>query len=107
MEARTRPNRHDRFRIAPFGSGTIFIPAIHRRRSAHHERRPAFSPRTPFIPGRGKGRPRGHPFRFCDLTLYYWSSLVTSCCMLLACARAEMPVWLRISYFDMLEAADA
>lgn len=37
----------------------------------------------------------------------YWSSLVTSRCMLLAWARAEMPVWLRISYFDMLEAADA
>ena len=33
----------------------------------------------------------------------YCSSLVTSCCTLLACARAEMPVWLRISYFDMLE----
>jgi len=37
----------------------------------------------------------------------YWSSLVTSCCTLLACARAEMPVWLRISYLDMLEVADA
>ena len=37
----------------------------------------------------------------------YCSSLVTSCCTLLACARAEMPVWLRISYFDMLEDADA
>jgi hypothetical protein len=37
----------------------------------------------------------------------YWSSLVTSCCTLLACARAEMPVWLRISYFDMSELACA
>jgi hypothetical protein len=37
----------------------------------------------------------------------YCSSLVTSCCTLLACAKAEMPVWLRISYFDMLEDADA
>jgi len=37
----------------------------------------------------------------------YCSSLVTSCCMLLAWARAEIPVWLRISYFDMLEVAAA
>lgn len=37
----------------------------------------------------------------------YWSSLVTSCCTLLAWANAEMPVWLRISYFDMAEVADA
>ena len=37
----------------------------------------------------------------------YCKSLVISCCTLLACAKAEMPVWLRISYFDMLEVADA
>ena len=37
----------------------------------------------------------------------YCSSLVTSCCMLLACASALMPVWLRISYFDMFEVAEA
>ena len=37
----------------------------------------------------------------------YWSSLVTSCCMELAWARAEMPVWLRIWYLDMLEVAEA
>jgi hypothetical protein len=37
----------------------------------------------------------------------YWRSLVTSCCMLLAWARAEMPVWLRISYLDILLVAEA
>src|SRR5580658_2578227 len=37
----------------------------------------------------------------------YCKSLVTSCCTLLACANAAMPVWLRISYFDMFEVADA
>ncbi len=37
----------------------------------------------------------------------YCNSLVTSCCTLLACARAEMPVWLRISYLDMAVEADA
>ena len=37
----------------------------------------------------------------------YCSSLVTSCCMLLACARAEIPVCDRISYFDMFEVAEA
>ena len=37
----------------------------------------------------------------------YCNSLVTSCCMLLACAKAEMPVCERISYFDMLEVAEA
>jgi len=35
----------------------------------------------------------------------YCSSLVTSCCMLLAWASAEMPVWLRIWYFEMSDAA--
>ena len=39
--------------------------------------------------------------------VFYCSSLVTSCSMLLAWAKAEMPVWLRISYFDMLEVAEA
>lgn len=37
----------------------------------------------------------------------YCKSLVTSCCTLLACASAEMPVWLRISYFDIFDVADA
>ena len=37
----------------------------------------------------------------------YCNSLVTSCCKLLACASAEIPVWLRISYFDIFEVADA
>jgi hypothetical protein len=37
----------------------------------------------------------------------YCSSLVTSCCTLLAWARAEMPVWLRISNFDRFEVAEA
>ena len=41
----------------------------------------------------------------CRGLLHYCSSLVTSCCTLLAWARAEMPVWLRISYLDMLEVA--
>src|ERR1035437_5526648 len=37
---------------------------------------------------------------------YYCKSLVTSCCTLLAWAKAAMPVWLRISYLDMLAVAD-
>jgi len=37
----------------------------------------------------------------------YCSSLMTSCCTLLAWASAEMPVWLRISYLDMADEADA
>jgi hypothetical protein len=37
----------------------------------------------------------------------YSSSLVTSCCTLLAWAKAAMPVWLRISNFGMLEVAAA
>jgi hypothetical protein len=37
----------------------------------------------------------------------YCSSLVTSCWMLLACASAAMPVWLRISNFDRFEVAEA
>ena len=37
----------------------------------------------------------------------YCRSLVTSCCTWLACASAAMPVWLRISYFDMFEVAEA
>src|SRR5208282_3778764 len=40
-------------------------------------------------------------------TPVYCNSLSTSCCCELACARAAMPVWLRISYFDMLELACA
>src|ERR1700748_2732923 len=35
----------------------------------------------------------------------YCSNLVTSCSVLLAWARALMPVWLRISYFERLEVA--
>jgi hypothetical protein len=37
----------------------------------------------------------------------YCNSLVTSCWMLLAWARAEMPVWLRISYLDSSVVAEA
>jgi len=37
----------------------------------------------------------------------YCNSFSTSCWTLLAWAKAEMPVWLRISYFDMLELACA
>jgi hypothetical protein len=37
----------------------------------------------------------------------YCSSLSTSCCTLLAWASAAMPVWLRISNFDMFEVAEA
>ncbi len=37
----------------------------------------------------------------------YCNSLVTICCVLLAWARALMPVWVRISYFDMSEVAEA
>lgn len=68
-------------------------------------------PRTPFaaLPAamaegwlKSLGR-RGAP----PETAGYCSSFKTSCCTLLAWARAEMPVWLRISYFDMFEAADA
>jgi len=40
-------------------------------------------------------------------SLLYCKSLVTSCCTLFACANAAMPVWLRISYFDMFEVAAA
>jgi len=39
--------------------------------------------------------------------LVYCNSLRTSCCEELAWASAEMPVWLRISYFDMFELAAA
>ena len=38
---------------------------------------------------------------------FYCKSLVTSCSTLLAWASAAMPVWLRISYFDMFEVAEA
>ena len=38
---------------------------------------------------------------------YCCSSLVTICCVLLAWARALMPVWVRISYFDIFEVAAA
>jgi hypothetical protein len=44
---------------------------------------------------------------FCRRVSLYCSSLVTSCCMLLAWASAEIPVWLRISYLDMFEVAAA
>jgi hypothetical protein len=37
----------------------------------------------------------------------YCNSLVTSCSTLLACARAAMPVWLKISYFDIFDVAEA
>ena len=35
----------------------------------------------------------------------YCNSLVTACCVLLACARALMPVWVRIWYFDSIDVA--
>jgi hypothetical protein len=35
----------------------------------------------------------------------YCNSLVTACCVLLACARALMPVWVRIWYFDSCDVA--
>jgi hypothetical protein len=37
----------------------------------------------------------------------YCKSLVTSCCTLLACANAAMPVCERISYFDIFDVAEA
>jgi hypothetical protein len=40
-------------------------------------------------------------------TCPYCNSLSTSCCTLLAWANAAMPVWLRISNFDMFEVAEA
>ncbi len=40
-------------------------------------------------------------------SLPYCNSLVTSCCTVLACASAAMPVWLRISYFDIFDVAEA
>jgi len=43
----------------------------------------------------------------CSNLRAYCNSLVTSCCTVLACASAAMPVWLRISYFDMFDVADA
>ena len=36
---------------------------------------------------------------------YYCNSLVTACCVLLAWARALMPVWVRIWYFDSIDVA--
>jgi hypothetical protein len=51
-----------------------------------------------------RGRP---PCRDGHCCRGYCNSFSTSCCTLLACARAEMPVWLRIWYFDMFEAAVA
>jgi hypothetical protein len=36
---------------------------------------------------------------------YYCNSLVTACCVLLAWARALMPVWVRIWYFDSSDVA--
>jgi hypothetical protein len=35
----------------------------------------------------------------------YCNSLVTACWVLLACARALMPVWVRIWYFDSSDVA--
>jgi hypothetical protein len=35
----------------------------------------------------------------------YCNSLVTACCVLLACAKALMPVWVRIWYFDSSDVA--
>jgi hypothetical protein len=36
---------------------------------------------------------------------YYCNSLVTACCVLLACASALMPVWVRIWNFDSCDVA--
>jgi hypothetical protein len=35
----------------------------------------------------------------------YCNNLVTACCVLLACARALIPVWVRIWYFDSSDVA--
>jgi len=48
-----------------------------------------------------------NPYELTTVHSVYCRSLVTSCCTLLACANAAMPVWLRISYFDMFDVADA
>ena len=50
------------------------------------------------------GEPKLPVFRYSE---NYCSSLVTSCSVLFAWARALMPVWLRISYFERFEVAEA
>jgi hypothetical protein len=79
------------------------------------------TPQTPLFPSSKEGRRRtpllGYR-HFCEVrdpgaanllprTMDYCNSFKTSCCWLLACAKAEMPVWLRISYLDMFEVAEA
>ena len=74
-------------KISPLGTHPI---PCHAKKGAHWTPSPAL--------------PHVAPFQFPEC---YCNSFVTSCCMLLACANAEMPVWLRISYFDMFEVAEA
>jgi len=70
---------------------------------------------TPYYPASQKMGGKGLAFAaarpWVVLKLLQWcvycKSLVTSCCTLLACANAAMPVWLKISYFDMLDVAAA
>jgi hypothetical protein len=40
-----------------------------------------------------------------ETTSDYCNSLVTACCVLLACARALIPVWVRIWNFDSIDVA--
>lgn len=58
-----------------------------------------------FVAFTRRGRPEDAPAALSASV--YCSSLVTSCCRLLAWARAEMPVWLRISYLDRFDDAVA
>ena len=47
-----------------------------------------------------------HPrFRTEEEARNYWSNLVTACCVLLACASALMPVWVRIWNFAISDVA--
>ena len=59
------------------------------------------------LEGAGLDALQGYRLQAGLLDLNYCSSLVTSCCRLLAWASAEMPVWLRISYLERFDVADA
>src|ERR1035437_6811036 len=95
---RHRPTRRANF-FLPNGSS-----ALHARGFRPFETRASF---RRFFSLTQRRAPTRAPFFGDWLAPVYCSSLVTSCWMLLAWARAEMPVWLRISYLDMLDAADA
>jgi hypothetical protein len=69
---------------------TIDTPRGVPRSAAFLDGKAAFA----FVPPR---TPMGNPL--------YCNSLVTACCVLLACARALMPVWVRIWYFDNSDVA--